>query len=648
MMLMVNYYVSAWAEDDTLEIRIDQNNPDSFEGIIEVVAQPMIPISRKQAFNYQIKNYDDGSQGFTIDLGQFESGLFNLQASLLTKEGERQTINISDPVVLRSDFLSNFHFKIHSSNLQTDILLGEAEETIEEEVVEEEVEEVVIEEELITEEEIIVEEEIIEAEIIELEATTADAEILEIQDTIVEEAVIETIIIQEELIPTVEVLETTFNTEFPIPEEDLMVEGVTLNVNDKETEIAYQWQSRENTPDFYQKTYLQEVKSSDFWEEISLEESETYQENPESIEIGFNFNFYTDTFNSTLATKEGILLFGEPVTLEDPVEDPENWDRTESLISPFALSKKVEIDPTSVIRTDLIGEAPEQTRVIEWETTLTQTGEKLHMQAHLLESSDAIRFVYKSIPETLETKQTFLGVKNNKNHEQVLNDSELLLEKIQDLPVVIMRPGPRFADLENENLPVLEADKVKNNKTYRVIITPSAENHDSSTYTSRPITVRPENIHKKPKDEETSEEQETPTEEEVTEEETFDPTKFSFTKLQDFMFTMSFDGKLKRNRQDFLLYTEVSLPDFPTPILDNNQILLHFPQMKDKYSDYIIAPENLWIHVSRGTYENFTDENGDMYFLLPKQALESFTLYLNLPVDTPSGVFDIYGEIATS
>lgn len=126
--LMVNRYVTAWSEDETLEIRIDSHNPNTFEGVIEIVAKPIISINKEQAFNYQIQTYDDGSQGFNIDLSQLEKGLFNLQASVLNDNGERRKIHLNDPIVLRSGFLPNLHFKIHSSNLQTDVLLEEEKE----------------------------------------------------------------------------------------------------------------------------------------------------------------------------------------------------------------------------------------------------------------------------------------------------------------------------------------------------------------------------------------------------------------------------------------------------------------------------------------------------------------------------------------
>lgn len=637
--LMVNHYVTAWSEDETLEIRIDNHNPNTFEGVIEIVAKPILPISKEQAFNYQIQTYDDGSQGFNIDLRQLEKGLFNLQASLLNTKGERQKIHLSDSVVLRSGILPNLHFKIHSSNLQTDVLLEE--ETLAETTGESITEEAALETEV---------DNGINPEQLELTPATPDNAI----DTNTVNSTITTLpvtIIEEKTLPDLKVLEATLNTKNPSLDEDLMVSSVVLNVTDNESEINYQWSVRENTPDFYQKTYLQDVKIKDFWKDLSPN-NETYLENPETIEIGFPFNLYTDTFNELSVFKNGLLSFYNQTdkafdnSTNEKIENSKIWDnRPEALILPLATDENLILSSSSITRTELIGTAPERKRIIEWETKIEATDETLHLQVQLSENSDDILFVYRKIPSSLVYDQIYLGVKDGQMHETKLNDSELILDTIKNsAPVVIMRPGPKFQDIENANSPVLSAAKLSQNKTYRVTITPKATNYKSVPYISPPLTVRPENNNKQNKDETDPENIE-----EQIDENLFNAEKYHFEKLPDFVFQISFDNKLKINNQDFLLYSEVAnIKETFKPNIENDQILLHFPAMKDKYSDYTIGPENLWIDVGKITFQNFLDENGDFYFVLPLQALNNFILYLNLPADTPSGVFDIYGEIATS
>ncbi|KKR09368.1 MAG: hypothetical protein UT36_C0001G0206, partial [Candidatus Peregrinibacteria bacterium GW2011_GWF2_39_17] len=490
----------------------------------------------------------------------------------------------------------------------------------------------------------------------------------------------------------------------PTPLDNLSLSPIKLSVKDPDLTLNYRWQTRQNPPLFYQKTFLRGLKAATLTYPLDPKDP-TYQLNATAFEIGFPFNFYTETYSRIFVDPKGFLSF-------TPLNGNSREKHLGPIISPLGLSENIQLDPFSVkIESQLTGEAPQRILVIRWAGTILQTNEPFSAEVHLFETDNSIRFVYISLPHQITNNDVFLGLNDDQTQSNPLKGMSLELSEIaQGLPPILFKIAePSFKDVPYV-LPYLDSSQIFEGYSYRLIITsnsnqgifyitsavtvkthhsnipqedlayayfqvpnsdnesalimPVAPEEDKETTTinnaptNESVTKPPEQTktEKSTKTELESQEINLPiqnpnaVEEQISTDHAYQTISkmaqlANWTSLPEFPFQLATENSVLPEGSNLLL-----MADLPLNIITklskqfDQQIIVKFKPIQDQFSGNIIESSHLWFQFGDKHLQGISFE-GETYFILPQDRISDFKIYLDFPANKP-GVYDITAYLA--
>ena len=115
------------------------------------------------------------------------------------------------------------------------------------------------------------------------------------------------------------------------------------------------------------------------------------------VAIGFDFEFFGNTFNSVTVAADGYIAFPTLISPENaPIPMP---DTPNDFIAPFWDDLNPELNSESIILYSTVGTAPNRQFIVEWKDVPLKTDpdSRLTFEVVLFETSNEIQFYYLSM-----------------------------------------------------------------------------------------------------------------------------------------------------------------------------------------------------------------------------------------------------------
>ena len=285
-------------------------------------------------------------------------------------------------------------------------------------------------------------------------------------------------VVKEKILSFPDVSSANISPSNPSTTDNLKISNVSFkNQPVGEYAMSYQWQYRPNTDGYYDNKYLSsdDIRSYHFGD-LNKKQA-TFHENVSSVDIGFDFDFYGETYKSVNISKNNFLSFSP---LHDFLNVDSNLDLP--LVVPFGLpANALDIDESKFF-TQTFGTAPERSFEVMWSGSLKNGGDKIKIYMQFYEKDDSILISYKKLPKKINSESTKLLLSPNSVFDAKYNNFVIDYKKIfSEKKDIIIFPKSNFTNIAGATSEILSYDQIRLGGSYRVAI--------NNTFTSNPVTV---------------------------------------------------------------------------------------------------------------------------------------------------------------